>query len=50
VAAVTGAASGIGAAICRRLAADGFAVACLAADAASYLHGAVLMVDGGGTA
>jgi NAD(P)-dependent dehydrogenase (short-subunit alcohol dehydrogenase family) len=47
VAAVTGAAGGIGSAICRRLAADGFAVACLdtrAADArqlAAELPGAV---------
>jgi NAD(P)-dependent dehydrogenase (short-subunit alcohol dehydrogenase family) len=90
IAVVTGAAGGIGAAICRRLARDGFALACLdlreaevqqlalglpgsvgygvdvrdpgsvhgagepivspSSTGGSYLHGAVLMVDGGVTA
>ena len=52
VAAVTGAAGGIGAAVCARLAADGFAVACLdyradlASEVAAGLSGAARLRPG----
>jgi NAD(P)-dependent dehydrogenase (short-subunit alcohol dehydrogenase family) len=48
VAVVTGAAGGIGSAICRRLAADGFAVACLDRRGADAADVAAKLPDGGG--
>jgi len=44
---VTGAARGIGLAIARRLLAEGYRAALLDIDAASYINGQTLAVDGG---